>query len=462
MKKIFWAACIAVCMLSCKKEMVSTEEATTVTSELADNAIIYEVNIRQYSPEGTFNAFVHDIPKLKKLGVKILWLMPIHEIGIKNRKAKGDKSVDDIEDAIEKQIYLGSPYSVRDYRSINHNYGSKEDFQYLVDTAHKNGMYVILDWVANHTAWDHPWVTMHNKFYTRDKEGKMIAPFDWTDVAELDYTNRDLRKAMIEDMKYWITQYKIDGFRCDVAAEVPTDFWETAKTQLNQVKPIFMLAEAEKPELMKKAFDIQYGWEVHHLFNDIAKGKKTVKAFDTYMQKVKDSLQPDDIHMNFTSNHDENSWNGTEYERMHDAVEVFTALTYVMPGMPLIYNGQEYDLKKRLKFFEKDTIPHTVGKMMPIYEKLGKLKIENAALHGGKKPASYTRLETSNDDKILAFTRQKGKNKVIFVANLTRRAQKVQLPLQGNLLDYMTGRTISFSKEAKTQLEPWQYFILLN
>lgn len=462
MKKIFWAACIAVCMLSCKKEMVSTEEATTVTSELADNAIIYEVNIRQYSPEGTFNAFVHDIPKLKKLGVKILWLMPIHEIGIKNRKAKGDKSVDDIEDAIEKQIYLGSPYSVRDYRSINHNYGSKEDFQYLVDTAHKNGMYVILDWVANHTAWDHPWVTMHNKFYIRDKEGKMIAPFDWTDVAELDYTNRDLRKAMIEDMKYWITQYNIDGFRCDVAAEVPTDFWETAKTQLNQVKPIFMLAEAEKPELMKKAFDMQYGWEVHHLFNDIAKGKKTVKAFDTYMQKVKDSLQPDDIHMNFTSNHDENSWNGTEYERMHDAVEVFTALTYVMPGMPLIYNGQEYDLKKRLKFFEKDTIPHTVGKMMPIYEKLGKLKIENAALHGGKKPASYTRLETSNDDKILAFTRQKGKNKVIFVANLTRRAQKVQLPLQGNLLDYMTGRTISFSKEAKTQLEPWQYFILLN
>lgn len=462
MKKILWAACIAVCMLSCKKEMVSTEEATTVTSELADNAIIYEVNIRQYSPEGTFNAFVHDIPKLKKLGVKILWLMPIHEIGIKNRKAKGDKSVDDIEDAIEKQIYLGSPYSVRDYRSINHNYGSKEDFQYLVDTAHKNGMYVILDWVANHTAWDHPWVTMHNKFYTRDKEGKMIAPFDWTDVAELDYTNRDLRKAMIEDMKYWITQYNIDGFRCDVAAEVPTDFWETAKTQLNQVKPIFMLAEAEKPELMKKAFDMQYGWEVHHLFNDIAKGKKTVKAFDTYMQKVKDSLQPDDIHMNFTSNHDENSWNGTEYERMHDAVEVFTALTYVMPGMPLIYNGQEYDLKKRLKFFEKDTIPHTVGKMMPIYEKLGKLKIENAALHGGKKPASYTRLETSNDDKILAFTRQKGKNKVIFVANLTRRAQKVQLPLQGNLLDYMTGRTISFSKEAKTQLEPWQYFILLN
>lgn len=465
MKNIILSVLVIASLISCKKEGVSSSsnnEITSVTPELADNAIIYEANIRQYSPEGTFNAFVHDIPKLKKMGVKILWLMPIHEIGIKNRKAKGDKSVDDIEDVIEKKIYLGSPYSVRDYRSINHNYGSKEDFQYLVNTAHKNGMIVVLDWVANHTAWDHPWVTMHNKFYTRDKDGKMIAPFDWSDVAELDYNNQNLRKAMIEDMKYWITEFNIDGFRCDVAGEVPTDFWETATVELNKVKPVFMLAEAEKPELMKKAFDMQYGWEVHHIFNDIAKGKKTVKAFDEYMQKVKDSLQPDDIHMNFTSNHDENSWNGTEYERMNNAVEVFTALTYVMPGVPLIYNGQEYDLKKRLKFFEKDTIPHTVGKMMPVYEKLGKLKVENPALHGGKNPASYKRMETSADDKILAFERENAGKKVIFVANLSRRGQNVELPLEGNLLDYMTGRTISFTKGQKTKLEPWQYYIFVN
>jgi len=362
MKKIILSALIVVSLISCKKEGSNpeTNEIAAVTPELADNAVIYEANIRQYSPEGTFNAFIHDIPKLKKMGVKILWLMPIHEIGIKNRKAKGDKSVDDIEDVIEKKIYLGSPYSVRDYRSINHNYGSKEDFQYLVDTAHKNGMVVILDWVANHTAWDHPWVTQHPDYYTHDKDGKMIAPFDWSDVAELDYNNKNLRQAMIEEMKYWINEFNIDGFRCDVAAEVPTDFWENAATDLNKIKPVFMLAEAEKPELMKKAFDMQYGWEAHHILNDIAKGKKTVKAFDDYMQKVKDSLQPDDIHMNFASNHDENSWNGTEYERMGNAVETMTVLTYTMPGVPLIYNGQEYDLKKRLKFFEKDTIPQTV------------------------------------------------------------------------------------------------------
>ena len=461
MKKITLLSLVIATLLSCKKEAETAQDIAPVTAEMADNAIIYEANIRQYSPEGNFNAFIRDIPKLKKLGIKVLWLMPIHEIGIKNRKAHGDLSVEDIEDVIQKKIYLGSPYSVRDYRSINHRYGSKEDFHYLVETAHKNGIYVILDWVANHTAWDHPWVKSHNDFYTHDKEGKMIAPFDWTDVAELNYDNPKLRKAMIEDMKYWVKEFNIDGFRCDVAAEVPTDFWETATVELNKIKPVFMLAEAEKPELMKKAFDMQYGWEVHHIFNDIAKGKKTVKAFDEYMQKVKDSLQPDDIHMNFTSNHDENSWNGTEYERMNDAVETFTALTYVMPGMPLIYNGQEYDLKKRLKFFEKDTIPHTVGKMMSVYQKLGKLKVENPALNGGKTPASYTRISTSDDSHILAFERVKTNKKVIFIGNLSRNSRTFSMPLQGNYLEYITGNNETFSEDKKITLKPWEYKILI-
>ncbi|MES2812498.1 MAG: alpha-amylase family glycosyl hydrolase [Bacteroidota bacterium] len=468
MKKIIVSTLVIASLVSCKKDMQSNEEASVkggvevVLPTMADNAIIYEANIRQYSPEGTFNAFIHDIPKLKKLGVKVLWLMPIHEIGIKNRKAKGDLSVDDIEDVIEKKIYLGSPYSIRDYRSINHKYGTKEDFQYLVDTAHKNGMYVILDWVANHTAWDHPWVTQHPEYYTRDKEGKMIAPFDWTDVAELDYNNKNLRKVMIEDMKYWINEFNIDGFRCDVAAEVPTDFWEKARVELNKIKPVFMLAEAEKPELMKKAFDMQYGWEAHHILNDIAKGKKTVTAFDEYMQKVKDSLQPDDIHMNFTSNHDENSWNGTEYERMGDAVETMAALTYTIPGIPLIYNGQEYDLNKRLKFFEKDTIPHTVGKMMSVYEKLGKLKVENSALNGGKTPASYQRLVTSADTRILAFQRENKGKKVIYIGNLSRRTQEFSLELEGKYIDYMSGKEMIFEKDQKIKLNPWQYFILIK
>ncbi|GAA4759219.1 MULTISPECIES: alpha-amylase family glycosyl hydrolase [Flavobacterium] len=467
MKKIVISALIITSLVSCKKEVEpKTETAKSdieaVSPALADNAIIYEANIRQYSPEGTFNAFTQDIPKLKKLGVKILWLMPIYEIGYKNRKAKGDLSIEQITDTIEKQKYLGSPYSVKDYRSVNPNYGTKEDFQKLVKTAHKNGIYVILDWVANHTAWDHPWVTMHNDFYTHDKNGKMIAPFDWTDVAELDYKNSNLRKAMIEDMKYWVKEFNVDGFRCDVAAEVPTDFWENAKVELNKIKPVFMLAEAEKPELMKRAFDMQYAWEGHHILNGIAQGKKTVKDFDAYIEKTRKTLQPDDIYMNFTSNHDENSWNGTEYERMGDAVETFAALIYTMPGMPLIYNGQEYDLNKRLRFFEKDTIPHSVGKMMSVYEKLGKLKVENPALKGGKTLASYTRLQTSADDKILAFERESNGKKVIFIANLTKDSQNAKIQAEGTFKDYMSNQEMILVKDQNIELKPWQYLILTN
>ena len=466
MRKIILTGLLFASLLACKKEgtrLLKSEkqvEIAAVTPELADNAVIYEANIRQYSPKGTFNEFTKDIANLKKLGVKILWLMPIHEIGVKNRKAKGDVSIEAISDTLEKKKYLGSHYSVQDYRSINSNYGTKEDFQKLVNEAHKNGIYVIIDWVANHTSWDHEWVTKNNDFYTRDKAGKMIAPFDWSDVAELDFANKNLRKAMIEDMKYWLTEFNIDGFRCDVAAEVPTDFWNEATTALNKVKPVFMLAEAEKADLMTKAFDMQYGWDAHHILNSIAKGEKTVTDWDKHMLKIDSIYKADDINMYFTSNHDENSWNGTEYERMGDAVEVFAAMTYTTPGVPLIYNGQEYDLKKRLKFFEKDTIPHTVGKMMAVYEKLGKLKTENEALHGGKVKASYTRILTSADANILAFERAKNNKKVIFISNLSKTAKQFTLPVEGEFTNYMSGQKITFSKNQKHDFKPWQYYIL--
>jgi alpha-amylase len=466
-KKIFLTTLVITALIACKKETSKQDiaqkvEIAAVSPELSENAIIYEANIRQYSPEGNFAVFTKDIPKLKKLGIKILWLMPIHEIGMKNRKAKGDVSIEAITDTLEKKKYLGSHYSVKDYRSINSNYGTKEDFKKLVDQAHKNGIYVILDWVANHTAWDHEWVTKHNDYYTHDKAGKMIAPFDWSDVAELDYNNPALQNAMVEDMKYWLTEFNIDGFRCDVAGEVPTDFWDRATADLRKIKPVFMLAEAEKPELLKKAFDMQYGWEAHHILNSIAKGEKTVKDWDAYMVKTEKALEADDINMNFTSNHDENSWNGTEYERMGDAVEVFAAMTYAIPGMPLIYNGQEYDLKKRLKFFEKDTIPHLEEKMMVIYEKLSQLKVTNEALDGGKNAAAYKRLTTSDDASILAFEREKNATKVIFIANLSKTPKQFTVPVEGEYTAYMSGQKVTLAKGQKHNFKPWQYLILTN
>ena len=335
---------MAICITSLgtnaqTKTTLKVKDLTPVSDKMMENAVIYEANIRQYSPEGTFNAFAKDIPQLKKLGIRILWVMPIFPIGIEKRKEG-----------------LGSYYSVKDYKGINSEFGNLEDFKNLVKKAHENGMYVILDWVANHSAWDHPWVKEHPEYYVTDKEGEMVSPFDWTDVVKLNYTNPEMRKAMIVDMDYWLKNTNTDGFRCDVAMEVPADFWNDATAQLNKTKPIFMLMEAEQPNLMEKAFDMGYGWEFYHLMNDVYSGKKTVKDIDNYMVEHSKKYEKDDITMNFISNHDENSWNGTEYERLSDAVPTFTALTYLTTGMPLIYNGQEYDFNKRLKFFVKDEI----------------------------------------------------------------------------------------------------------
>ena len=439
-----------MCLLSLtvsaqKKKGKKAVTIPTVSQKMMENAVIYEANIRQYSAEGTFNAFAKDIPEIKKMGVKILWVMPIHPIGVEKRKEG-----------------LGSYYSVKDYRGINPEFGNLTDFKNLVKKAHQNGMYVIIDWVANHTAWDNDMVFEHPDYYATDKDGNMISPFDWTDVVKLNYNNQEMRKQMISDMQYWLKEANIDGFRCDVAMEVPVDFWDEASAQLNKTKPVFMLMEAEQPNMMEKAFDMQYGWEFHHIMNDIYKGKKTVADIDTYMANRNTKYQKDDINMYFTSNHDENSWNGTEYERMGDAVETFAALTYMLPGMPLIYNGQEYDFNRRLKFFIKDEItPKTKGKMFGLYEKLGKLKNTNSALNGGKNPANYTRIKTSNDSKTLAFERSNKNEKVIFIANFSNESTFTTINLKGNFKDYLSGHTINFRTDAPLGLKAWQYLILV-
>jgi len=450
MKK-FILLSLLIALSACNTTSQKTEktEAKSVYKPISDavleTATIYEVNIRQYSNKGTFNAFTKDIPQLKKMGVDILWIMPLYPISVKDRKGG-----------------LGSYYAIQNYTKVNPNFGTLADVKNLVKTAHNNGMYVIFDWVPNHTGRDHVWLKEHPDFYVRDKKGNPIAPFDWTDVAKLDYSNPAMRKAMIHDMKYWLTTANIDGFRCDVAAEVPTDFWEEAVAQLKKVKPIFMLAEAEKADLMHKAFDMQYGWNAHHIFNQIAQGKTSVKTLDNYMVKVTKDLQPDDITMYFTSNHDENSWNGTVFERMGDAAETMAALTYALPGMPLIYSGQEYDLKHRLKFFEKDSIPHTKGKFYSLYTKLNTLKAKNKALNGGKKAGSYTRLKTSNDKTILAFKRSKENDTVYFLANLSAQKTAFKLDLSGDFKDAISGKEYKLNKDKSLEFTPWEYHFLVK
>lgn len=471
---------VSVMMLltSCKNEQQEpvTEENTReqeiapFDDEVIETAVIYEANIRQYSPEGTFDAFTEDIPQLRELGVKIIWLMPVYPISETNRKATGGGFAAEIEDEEERAKMLGSYYAISDYSSVNPEFGSLEDFQELVDTAHENGMYVILDWVANHTGWDHTWLEEHPDYYTTNEEGDIIDPINpatgeswgWTDTADLNYDNKELWEAMTAEMRYWVEEHDIDGFRADVAGEVPTEFWEQAIDEIEQIRPLFMLAESEDKDLFYNAFDMGYNWEGHHIMNNIAKGNAGVKEWDDYMMKIDTTYEEDDVLMNFITNHDENSWNGTVKERMGEASETFLALTYTIPGMPLIYSGQEYDMDHRLKFFEKDTIPKTRGEVWPVMEKLGNLKNNNAALHGGKNAASYTRLTTSEDDKILAFAREKEGERIIFLANMTDSPVSFSANISGNFEDFMESQTIEFEEQQPMDLEAWEYKLLIN
>ncbi len=462
---------VGLLLFSCKKNsnepsLEKSKEFAQISDSILENAVIYEANIRQYSPEGTFKAFTKDLPKLKQLGVKIIWLMPINPISEVKRKATDGSFTSDIKDEVERKKYLGSYYSVSDYKAINPEFGDKDDFKDLVNTAHNNGIYVIVDWVPNHTGWDHPWITAHPEWYTQNEKGEIIDPINpdtgtswgWTDVADLNYDNKNMQNEMIGDLKYWVENFNIDGYRMDVAHKVPPQFFNTAITELKKIKPLFMLAEAEQHELFRNGFDMQYAWEGHHLLNEIAKGKANVNDFDVYMNKQKELLEASDFNMNFVTNHDENSWNGTIKERMGNSSEIFTVLVYAMPGMPLIYSGQEYELNHRLKFFEKDSIPKTKGKTWDLLKRLGTLKNNNIAFNGGKNAASYKRLQTRNEI-VLAFKRGKEKNEVYFIGNLSNKTQTFSIDLKGTYFDLIQQKNIDFNQK-EIQLEPWNYYLL--
>ncbi len=438
-----------------------------VTDQLIESAVIYEANIRQYSKEGTFKAFTNTIPELKALGVNIIWVMPIFPISETKRKATGEKFVSEMPDE-EQGKYLGSYYAVSNFRAINPEFGTINDFRDLVKTAHAHNMLVILDWVPNHTGWDHLWITTHPEFYTKNKEGEITEPLNedgtpvgWSDVADLNYNNSNLRKTMIADMTYWISQEGVDGFRCDVAGSVPLSFWQEAIPKLRAEKKLFMLAEAWEPDLLKHdLFDMGYAWDRHHVMNDIAKGEKSVTSWDENYTKDVERYEADDILMTFVTNHDENSWNGTIKERMGEASELFTVLSYVTPGMPLIYSGQEYGLEHRLKFFEKDEIIRVKGKDWKLLEDLGLLKQTNPALDTGKNAGDYIRL-SKEQPNILAFIRKKGNNEVVFIGNMTDEAQTYTSDLKGEYNDFKTQQVKTLTN-ANLSLKPWEYLLLIK
>jgi len=439
----------SVIFYSCTKKPVKKELKTEVKNEeWVKNSVIYEVNIRQYTKEGTFNAFAEHLPRLKKLGIDILWIMPIHPIGKVNRKGK-----------------LGSYYSVKDYKAVNPEYGTMKDFKKLVKSIHEQGMKVIIDWVPNHSSWDNPIIKSHPEFYKKDSTGKMISPFDWTDVVQFDYTNPEMRKWMIETMKYWLIETDIDGFRCDVAHMIPVSFWDSCRSELNKIKPIFFLAEADQPELHLHAFDMSYDWKFHHLMNNIAKGKKNANHIEKHFAWV-DSVYPSgSILMQFTSNHDENSWSGTEFERLGQGAKTFAVLASTVPGMLLIYNGQESAFNRRLQFFEKDSIDWENYIYTDFYKNLIGIKKQNKALWNGIEGGTFKRIKLTDCKNVIAFIRQKDRNIIFVIINLTNKPRNIMIRENipsNKWVDLFSFTSYELKKYSRLVLKPWEYMVMVN
>lgn len=403
----------------------------------AKSAVMYEVNIRQYTPVGTLAAFTKQLPRLKALGVDILWIMPVQPIGKLNRKGS-----------------LGSYYSISDYTAVNPEFGTQQDFTAMVTAAHALGLKVILDWVANHTAFDHEWARVNKDWYTLRADGSISRPVDpqgketdWSDVADLNYSNRNMRAAMINEMSWWVKNTGIDGFRCDVAGFVPTDFWAEAYTALiRQRSDLFFLAEWEDPAL-HASFDMTYGWELFHLMNDVASGKKPTTAIDTYFAEFEPKFPSDAYRLNFTSNHDENSWNGTEFERMganHQAAYVLMATT--KNSMPLLYSGQEASFKRRLAFFEKDSIDWSGPSLVDFYRTIFELRHTQDVVWNGDAGAPQQRLQTNGGNRVYAFTRARGDKAVVVVTDFANSPATVSYTGLGSPGAY----TDWFSKAAVT------------
>ena len=476
MKKILFFSLIAgvasLFSVGCNKKADKTtpERDSTYTTvnhpEWSRNAVIYEVNLRQYTPSASVKEFGTHLPRLKELGVDILWFMPIHPISEVNRKGE-----------------LGSYYAVKDYKAFNPEFGTIEDFKEVVDSAHALGMKVILDWVPNHTGCDNAWVTEHPEWYSKNEKGEMYGPFDWTDVYELNYDNQEMRNAMIDALKFWLTDINVDGYRCDVAGEVPTEFWDEARPQLDAVKPeLFMLAEASKPELQKHAFNMGYNWPMKDLFSEIAatSGQYTFKkegepmrtfpqkyaiAIDSLLADQAANYPKDSYLMNMITNHDLNSWEGTEFERLGNLQKAFAVLSYTLPGMPLIYTGQETGMNRAFEFFKKDKAPEWEprNEYFTFYQKLNELKHTQEALNAGEAGGKMKRFPTQCLS-IYAFSREKGDSKVFVVVNLGAHADYISfsgaMPAFPDMVDLFTGRKANIPED--TLLEPGEFLVFVK
>lgn len=413
--------------------------------EWSKNATIYEVNIRQFTPEGTFTAFEDHLPRLKAMGIDILWLMPVNPIGIKNRKGG-----------------LGSYYSIRDYLAVNPEFGTLEDFKKLVEKIHSTGMYVIIDWVANHSAWDNPLVEKHPEWYSRNIDGNFQPTpwYDWDDVIDFDYRQPGLRKYMTDALKFWVEETDIDGYRCDVAGFIPVDFWENARAELDQIKPVFMLAEWESRDLHARAFDMTYSWSLWDILHAVIKEGKPIGKLNEYMAHHVNTFPAEGYRMTFTDNHDKNSWEGNQYSNFGDGLEAAMVMAATVSGMPLVYSGQEAGLDRSLKFFDKDTIVWKEHRNAELYRKLFALKHSNQALWNGADGGEMIRVYNNRSDRVISFYREKSGDKVLTIINFSHDQVDVTIDtkhFKGTCQELFSGKSYTLSGVDLLTLSGWGY-----
>ena len=412
--------------------------------------MIYELNIRQITNEGTFRAAMPHLARLKALGVDAVWLMPIYPVGEEGRKGS-----------------LGSYYSVRDYCAVNPEFGSEADFDAFVAEAHRLGLKVLLDWVANHTSRDAVWLTSRpSEWYERDESGEAKVPWDWSDTAQLNYANREVWQGQIDAMSYWLREHDVDGFRCDMAMLVPIEFWQVVRFALQQVKSdVFLLAEAAEDNIFSNAFDACYGWRIYHAMCDVAQSKTRVWSLRDLIYADARRFPSWAMRMLFTSNHDENSWSGSEFARFGEAHEAMAAMTFVLPGgLPLIYTGQEFGYDHSFSFFDKDSMPEMAeNRYTEFYRRMCAIRHNNSALHSGGEDATFIEIDNNAPDCLLTFVRESADSRVVVIANLS--PYKVFSDFQtgiyaGEYYDEMRGEMATLYPHCWGDVAPWSYRIL--
>ncbi len=461
MMRIFLSSLAALALVGCVQ--TAAQDMATVSAyapqpyveithpSWSRDAVLYQINTRQFTKEGTFRAAERELPRLKELGVDILWLMPIHPIGEENRKGT-----------------LGSPYSVKDYYAVNPEFGTEEDLRHFIDTAHGQDFRVILDLVANHTSWDNQLRYDHPDWYEKDWKGDFRPTpwWDWSDVIDLEWSQPGVRKHIGEAMEYWVREFDVDGYRADVAGYVPLDFWEMERAKLDAIKPVFMLAEWKSSEMIRRAFDGVYAWEWHVTAKNIAQGKADATAFYGYYAENESAWPVEAMRMPYIENHDSNAWEGTMRENFGPALEAMTALSFVGEGIPMIHNGQEACNAKRLEFFEKDPIDWSQGRNCAygrLLKDLIAFRKANPALENGQWGARMQKVENDQPQQLFSWVRQEKGNKVLGLFNLSGRPVKAQLtdalPV-GDYTEFQTGNAVTVKARDTVTLPAWGFRLL--